>query len=72
MKINFEEKKFCQLKTLAERWDCSVDYLRDLAYKGVIELWHPEGRESGRGVKVVVRSVLKAEKEGLIETKFEV
>ena len=64
--MRFEEKKFCQMRTLAERWDCSIDYLKDLASKGVIKLWHPEGKEHAKGVKVDVSSAIEAEHKGYI------
>lgn len=65
--MRFEDKKFCQLRTLADRWDCSTDYLKDLASRGVLRLWHPEGKESAKGVKVDVGSVIEAEQKGYID-----
>ncbi|QXE85983.1 hypothetical protein KP003_16710 [Geomonas nitrogeniifigens] len=65
-KIAFEEKRFCYLGTLAARWDCSIDYLKDLASKGIIKLWHPEGRSKSKGLRADVPSVLEAEKNGYI------
>jgi hypothetical protein len=65
--MRFEDKKFCQLRTLADRWDCSIDYLKDLASRGVIKFWHPEGKEHVKGVKVVVSSAIDAEKRGYID-----
>ena len=65
--LPFEQKKFAQLRTLCQRWDCSLDRVYDLASKGVIRLWHPEGREGVRGKLVDVASVLDAERKGYIQ-----
>ena len=59
--LPFELKKFAQVRSLMARWDCSIDLVRDLASKGVIRLWHPEGRDGVKGIRVDVESVLKAE-----------
>lgn len=64
--IPFEEKKFCQLSTLSARWECSIDHILDLARKGVIRLWHPEGRVASKGRRAEVASVLEAEEKGYI------
>lgn len=64
--MKFEEKKFCQIRTLAHRWDCSTDRIYDLISKGRLKVWHPEGNSGCRGMLVDVRSVLKVEREGYI------
>ena len=64
--LPFELKKFVKASTLMQRWDCSVDLVRELASKGVIRLWHPEGKEGARGIRVDVASVLEAERKGYI------
>jgi len=64
--LPFEMKKYAKVSTLMARWDCSVDLVRELASKGVIRLWHPEGREGARGLRVDVASVLEAESRGYL------
>lgn len=64
--LPFELKKFARVSTLMARWECSVDLVRELASKGVIKLWHPEGKEGTRGLRVDVASVLEAENKGYI------
>ena len=59
--MRFEEKKFCQIRTLAERWDCSTDRIYDLLNRKVITPWHPEGSIGQRGLLIRVDSVLKLE-----------
>lgn len=60
--MRFEEKKFCQIRTLAERWDCSTDRIYDLLSKKLIEHWHPENKGIGnRGLLIRVDSVLRLE-----------
>jgi len=64
--LPFEMKKFARVSTLMARWECSVDLVRELASKGVIKLWHPEGKEGARGMRVDVASVLEAERRGYL------
>lgn len=68
--LPFEMKKFVRASTLMQRWDCSVDLVRELASKGVIRLWHPEGKEGSRGMRVDVASVLEAEKRGYLDVSM--
>ena len=62
--LPFELKKFCQVRTLAERWDCSAGRIYDLMSKGVLKAWHPEKKTSGKGVMAEVASALEAERGG--------
>lgn len=59
--MKFEEKRFCRISTLAERWDCSTRRIYDLLSKGVIRAWHPEGKIGTKGVMIEVRSVIQVE-----------
>lgn len=63
--MRFEEKRFCQIRTLAVRWDCSTDRIYDLISKKVLRPWHPEGKTGKRGVMIEVASVLDVEREGM-------
>jgi hypothetical protein len=65
--FTFEERKFCQMRTLAGRWDCSVRHIQYLVNKGLLRSWHPEGKNSTKGLRVEVSSVLKIEREGYLE-----
>jgi len=65
--MKFEEKKFVQITTLAERWDCSRDRIYDLLSKKVLRPWHPESKASCRGVLVDVCSILEVEQSGYID-----
>lgn len=65
--MRFEEKKFCQIRTLAERWDSSPSRIYDLMSKGLLRPWHPEGQVGKRGVMIEVESVLEVEKRGFVE-----
>lgn len=65
--ILFEEKKFCQVRTLAQRWDCSVERILELCSKGVLQLWHPEGKTGAKGRLIAVEGVLRAEQSGWIQ-----
>jgi len=64
--MKFEEKKFCQITTLAARWDCSNDRIYDLISKRKLRPWHPEGKEGCRGILVEVASVLEVETNGML------
>lgn len=65
-RIPFEEKKFCQIRTLAARWDCSCGRIYDLMNKGALKAWHPEGKASGKGILIEVASAIEAEKKGYV------
>lgn len=65
--MRFEEKKFVQITTLAERWDCSRDRIYDLLSKKIIKAWHPENKTSCRGVLIDVGSVLEVEQAGYVD-----
>lgn len=62
----FEEKKYCRISTLKERWDCSSDLIYDLISKQVLRPWHPEGQVGKKGIRIDVVSVLAAEEKGYI------
>ena len=64
--MRFEEKKFCQIRTVADRWDCSPDRIYDCLSKGLLRAWHPEATIGKRGLLVVVESVLQVEKNGYV------
>ena len=66
MLVEFEQRKFCQFRTLMHRWDCSANLIRELASKGLLRLWHPEGKSNRKGVKIVVESVLEVEAGGYL------
>jgi len=59
--MKFEEKKFCRISTLAERWDCSSSRIYELVSKGRLRIWHPENKIGVKGALIEVRSVLEAE-----------
>jgi hypothetical protein len=65
--MRFEEKKFCQIRTLAERWDCSTSRIYDLMSKKVLRPWHPEGQVGRRGVMIDVASVIEVEQRGYVD-----
>jgi hypothetical protein len=64
--MNFEDKKFCKLQTLMERWDCSRDLILDLVSKQLLKPWHPKGEVGQKGLRIDVASVLNVEKNGYI------
>jgi len=64
--VTFEQRKFCQIRNLAVRWDCSTDRIKDLVSKGILVAWHPEGKTAAKGVMIDVQSVLKAEEKGVL------
>lgn len=64
-KLPFEDQKFCQVRTLCQRWECSYDYVMELVSKGLLKLWHPEGKD-GRGKRLDVESILAVEKSGYL------
>lgn len=61
--MRFEEKKFCQIRTLAERWDCSTDRIYDCINQGLLRPWHPSGVVGKKGVMIEVQSVLALEQQ---------
>lgn len=65
--MRFEDKKFCQIRTLTDRWDCSRDRIYGLLSKGVLKAWHPEGHVGVRGVMIEVQSVLRVEASGEVK-----
>jgi hypothetical protein len=65
--MRFEEKKFVQIRTLAERWDSSTDRIYDLLSKEVLRPWHPEGKAGGRGLLIEVASILEVERKGFVK-----
>lgn len=71
--MRFEEKKFCQVSTLADRWDCSTRQIYRLIDRGILRPFHPEGLIGSRGLRVDVASVLDVETRGIldIDKKFE-
>jgi len=65
--MKFEDKKFCRIATLAERWDCSPRRIYGLIEKGVLQPFHPEGKVGSKGMTVSVVSVLLVESRGLLD-----
>ena len=65
--MTFEEKKYCQFRTLMHRWDCSANMIRELVSKGKLRLWHPEGKSDRKGIKIDVSSVLIVEQNGYLD-----
>jgi hypothetical protein len=68
--MRFEEKKFCQIRTVADRWDCSMDRIYDCLSKGLLKAWHPEGKPGRKGVMIDVASVLEVEERGYLVTSL--
>ena len=64
--MKFEEKKFCKISTLCERWDVSVDRIVPLMRRQLLRPWHPERIVGQKGILVDVSSVLEVEKNGYI------
>jgi hypothetical protein len=62
----FEEKKFCRISTLMERWDCSKDLIDDLVSKGKLRRWHPRGEPEKKGTRIDITSILEVELGGYI------
>lgn len=67
--MRFEEKKFCRISTLAERWDCSPRRIYLLLEKNVLEPFHPDGTPGRKGMMVDVQSVLRVEQRGMLAGK---
>ena len=67
MPNDLKGKKFLRVRNLANRWDCSTRRIYDLASKGVLRLWHPEGQTACRGILVDVQSILDVEARGYLE-----
>jgi len=70
MKIMDEDlkgKKFLRVSNLAFRWDCGTTRIYDLASKGLLRLWHPEGKTACKGILVDVQSILDVEATGYLE-----
>lgn len=65
--MRFEEKKFCQIRTLAERWDSSTDRIYDLLSKKRLRAWHPDGAIGRKGLLIEVQSVIELEQAGYVE-----
>ena len=65
-KMDFESRKFCQLRTLMHRWDCSRSFIYDMVSKGRLKLWHPDGVTGKKGIKIEVEGVLLIEAKGRI------
>lgn len=64
--MSFEQKKYCRISTLEERWDCSKDLIYDLISKKILIPWHPEGQIGKKGIRIDVQSVLAAEENGYL------
>jgi hypothetical protein len=64
--MRFEERRFVQVRTLCERWDCGRDLIYDLVSKQRLQIWHPDKKVGNKGVRVCVQSVLDLEKKGMI------
>lgn len=65
--MRFEDKKFCQVRTLAERWECSPRSIYRMIESGHLEPWHPSGLPGKRGLRITVASVIKIETERSIK-----
>ena len=64
--MRFEEKKFCRVSTLAERWDCSTRTIYRLLERNVLQAFHPESAIGAKGLRISVESVVKVESTGNI------
>ncbi len=64
--MKFEEKKFCRVTTLAERWDCSTRRIYYLVERNVLSPWHPERQVGKKGMMLDVARVLEVERDGVI------
>lgn len=64
--MSFEEKKFCRISSLEDRWDCSRDMIYDMLSKNILKAWHPEAQIGKKGIRIEVQSVLDAEQKGYI------
>ena len=64
--MKFEEKKFCRVTTLAERWDCSTRRIYYLVEKNVLSPFHPERQVGKKGMMLDVSRVLEVERNGMI------
>lgn len=64
-KAKFEDKIFVTLRSLSERWACSIDYLHDLESRGILTFFYPEGFGS-RLKRVRVSQILEIERQGEI------
>lgn len=65
--MKFEDKKFCKLSTLADRWDVSIDRLRPLLERKDLLPWHPEKKVGAKGILVDVQSILRLEQNNYID-----
>ncbi len=65
--MRFEEKKFCRITTLAERWGCSVRHISNLVEKKVLKPFHPEAAAGRKGLRIDVQSVLEVETRGMVD-----
>lgn len=65
--MRFEDKKFCRISTLAERWDCSPRRIYLLVERKVLEPFHPEGKIGSKGMMISVASALQVESNGLLD-----
>lgn len=64
--MKFEEKRFCRVNTLAERWDCSPRRIYYLVEKNVLSAFHPERQVGKKGMMLDVARVLEVERDGVI------
>lgn len=68
--MQFEQKKFVQIRTLADRWDYKTcDPIYALIEEGKIRAWAPSGKAGTRALRIDVESVLAFEKNGYIENQ---
>ena len=67
--MKFEEKRFVKLRTVADRWDYSVDTVYEFLHRGLITAWHPENQIGKQGLRIDVQSVLNLESSGIIDKK---
>lgn len=67
----FEDKKFCQKRTLKDRWDQRDFYLINrLLSEGRLLIWNPDGREGSKPQLIDVQSVLEIEKSGYLDVNI--
>jgi hypothetical protein len=48
------------------RWDCGRVYIYELINKGMLTLWHPDGEQHSKGIRILVVSILELEEKGII------
>lgn len=67
--MKFEEKKFCRVSTLAQRWDCSTRTIYRLIEREILQAFHPEAEIGSKGLRISVESAIQAESRGKLDWK---